>query len=44
MWFGHVERKNKKKKGNWMELFVKYKKEGARPRAKSQNRPGWKWL
>ena len=44
MWFGRVERKEKKKKGNWMELYVEYEKDGARPRAKSQDRPGWKWL
>jgi hypothetical protein len=44
MWFGRVERKEKKEKGNWMELYVEYEKDGARPRAKSQDRPGWKWL
>jgi len=44
MWFGLVERKEKKEKENWMELYVEYEKDGARPRAKSQDRPGWKWL
>ena len=39
-WFGLVEREEKKEKGNWMELYVEYEKDGARPRAKSQDRPG----
>ena len=29
MWFGRVERKEKKEKGNWMELYVEYEKDGA---------------
>ena len=44
MWFGLVERKEKKEKENWMELYVEYEKDGSRPRAKSRDRPGWKWL
>ena len=27
-----MERKEKKEKGNWMELYEEHKKEGARPR------------
>ena len=41
MWFGRVGRKEKEEKGNWMEMDVEYKKEGARPRAKEQKQT---WL
>ena len=44
MWFGRVGRKEEEEKGNWMEMDVEYKAEGAGPRAKSKERPGWKWL
>ena len=29
MWFGRVGRKEEEEKGNWMEMDVEYKKEGA---------------